>query len=81
MRVRYPRISDAVDQVLREVDAEDRIKTAEQQLLRESISPRSRTKVASDLKKLAASCRTLDENNPEVSYQDLHNFMAQVNAK
>ena len=80
-RMQYPSIEETVEQILGEVRAEERIKTAEHQLLREAIRPQSRTKVASDLKKLAACCRLADDDNPEVTYQDLHNFMAQVNAK
>lgn len=79
MRMKYPSISDAAGQILRDVAAEEQIKTAERQVLQGVLQPRVRTDVGRELMKLAAQCRAITEN-PEVSYDDLRNFVAQVNA-
>lgn len=79
MRMKYPSVSEAASQILREVAAEEQIKTAERQVLRGTMQPRVRTDVGQELMKLAAQCRDMTEN-PEVSYDDLRNFVAQVNA-
>lgn len=81
MRTQYPSITEATQQILREVEAENRVKTAEQQILRQTLAPQVRTEEAHEIMKLAAACRDIDESNPDVSYGDLQTFMAQVNAK
>lgn len=79
-RVQMPSVSEAAAQILREVEAEQRIKTAEVQILRGSQRPLT-TDDAKLLMKLAESCRDIDTNDPEVDYADLQHFMAQVNAR
>jgi len=79
MRTAYPSIRETAAQVLREVDAERLVKTAEHQLLQGALRPR--TDISDGLHKLAACLRDVDDDNPEVSYDDLHSFMAQCNAK
>jgi hypothetical protein len=78
-RTRYPSVKDAAAEILREVHAERLVKTAEQQILRQVEAPR--TDVGEDLTKLAAAMREVDVDNPEVTYADLHNFMAQCNER
>lgn len=78
MRMRYPSVSEAAQQVLREIEAEEQIKTAERQILR-GASPGVATEEAQGLMKLAEELRQVDVDNPEVSYADLHNFMARCN--
>lgn len=80
MRMKYPSVSEAADQILREVAAEEQIKTAERQVLQGVLQPRVRTPIGHELMKLAEQCRGMSEN-PEVSYDDLRNFVAQVNAE
>lgn len=79
-RVQMPSVSEAAAQILREVEAEQRIKTAEVQILRGAQRPLT-TNDAKLLMKLAETCRSIDTDNPEVDYEDLHNFMATVNAR
>ena len=81
MRTQYPSIADAVQHILRDVEAEERVKVAEHQILRQTLSPQIKTAEANELLKLAALCRTIDDDNPEITMGDLHNFMAQVNAR
>ena len=78
-RVNYPSVKDAAAEILREVHAERLVKTAEQQILRQVEAPR--TEVSNGLCKLAAAMRDLEVDNPEVTYADLHNFMAQCNER
>lgn len=78
-RTRYPSVKDAAAEILREVQAERMIKQAEHQVLRQIEAPR--TDVGDDLTKLAAALRRVDVDNPEVTYADLHNFMAQCNER
>lgn len=78
-RMRYPSVKDAAAEILREVQAERLIKTAEQRILQQAESPR--TEIGDGLVKLAAAIREIDIDNPEVSYADLHNFMAQCNER
>lgn len=80
MRMTYPSVSEAASQILREVTAEEQIKTAERQVLAGIMRPRVQTEIGQELMKLAAQCRDMP-NNPEVSYDDLRNFVAQVNAE
>ncbi len=79
MRMKYPSISETAEQILRDIAAEEQIKTAELQVLRGTLQPRVRTDVGRELMKLASQCRNMTEN-PEVSYEDLENFVAKVNA-
>jgi len=78
-RTHYPSVTDAATEILREVQAERLIKTAERQVLRQVEAPR--TEVGEGLLKLAAAMRDVDGDNPEVTYADLHNFMAQCNER
>jgi len=78
-RTNYPSVKDAAAEILREVHAEQLIKTAERQALRDVDSPRS--DIGQGLTKLAAELRNIDTDNPEVTYGDLHNFMAQCNER
>lgn len=80
-RVKMPSVSEAAAQILREVEADQRIKTAEVQILRGASQRPLTTDDAKLLMKLAETCRGIDIDNPEVDYDDLHNFMAQVNAR
>lgn len=79
-RFKMDSVRETAAQILREVEAEGRIKTAEQQILRGTLHPRVSTDIGAQLTKLAADCRTMSEN-PEVSYEDLRNFVAQVDAR
>jgi hypothetical protein len=81
MRVRYPSVAEMAQQVLREVEADDRIKTAERQVLAGTLHPRVQTATAQGLVKLAEHCRKIDINNPEVTYNDLRAFMAACDAE
>ena len=78
-RTHYPSVKDAAAEILREVHAERLVKTAERQILRQVEAPQS--EVGEGLLKLAAALHTVDADNPEVSYADLHNFMAQCNER
>jgi len=78
MRMRYPSISDTAQQVLREIEAEEQIKTAELHILRDATQGVV-AEEAQGLLKLAAQCRNIDIDNPEVSYEDLRNFMVRCN--
>jgi Arc/MetJ-type ribon-helix-helix transcriptional regulator len=78
MRTRYPSVSEAAQQVLRDIEAEEQIKTAERRVLR-SVASGVTSEEATGLLKLAAQCRNVDIDNPEVSYDDLRNFMARCN--
>jgi hypothetical protein len=75
-RIKYPSIKDAAAEVLRTVVAEGMIKTAERQLLHDVEHPQS--DVTAGLRKLAATLRTVDDE-PEVTYEDLHNFVMRCN--
>jgi hypothetical protein len=79
-RAQYPSISEIAQQVLREVKAEDQIKTAERQILRDVLHPQVKTDIGVDLMKLAERCRNYDDEDPEITVEDLHNFMAKCNA-
>jgi len=81
MRVRYPSVAEAAQQVLREVEADSLIKTAERQVLEGTLHPRVQTEVAQGLLKLAEHCRKINIDNPEVTYNDLRAFMATCNAE
>ena len=75
----YPSISEIAAGVLRSVDAEDQIKTAETQMLREALQPPPppRTELARELRKLASECR---QQTSELTYADLQQFLEQTNA-
>ena len=76
-RTKYPSIRDIASQVLREVRADDQIKTAEAQILRDTITPAPpATDLTSDLRKLAQDCR---QQSDEVTFADLQEFLS--NAK
>lgn len=77
-RVNYPSIKEIAAEVLREVEAEARIKTAERKLLVEATS--FTTPYAQELLKLAEVCRELD-TKPRVTINDLEFFMEQCNAR
>ena len=79
-RIAYPSVSEAAAQILREVEAEQTIKTAEQQILQETIDG-SQTELAQDLNKLAHALRDVDVDNPEVTYGDLQDFVKAANAR
>jgi len=79
-RMTYPSIQDMTAQILREVNAEQQIKTAEQQLLRHALNPVVHTEIAQQLTKLASACRHLSDT-PDVSYAELHQFIVQTDAK
>ena len=74
-RADYPSIGDIASQVLRDVHAEEQIKTAEQRVLRDATAPINQSEVARDLVKLAAQCRQVNVNDPDVTYGDLAAFM------
>ena len=76
---RYPSVKDAAAEILREVQAERLIKTAERQVLRQVEAPQS--DIGEGLLKLATTMRNVDVDNPEVTYADLHDFMAQCNER
>lgn len=79
MAIRYPSIQEIANEVLREIDAEEQIKTAERQALRAASKPQIQSDLAKDLQKVAAMCRTAEVENPTVTWEDLKQFMAQVN--
>lgn len=79
MNIKYPSVSETAQQVLRDIEAEEQIKTAELQILR-NVSSGVTVEEARDLVKLAQRCRQVNTDNPEISYDDLRNFMAQCNA-
>lgn len=74
-------IKETAQQVLRDVEAENQIKTAEQQILRGVLQSKCSTDVGYDLTKIAAQLRHIDDQNPEVSYTDLMNFVGQCNGR
>lgn len=80
-RVQMPSVSEAAAQILRDVEAEQRIKTAEVQILRGASTRPLTSADAQQLMKLAETCRDINIDDPEVDYDDLRNFMAQVNAR
>jgi hypothetical protein len=80
-RVKMPSVSEAAAQILREVEAEQRIKTAEVQLLHGVKNTQLTSEEARDLIKLANECRKINIEDPEVTYDDLHNFMTTINAR
>jgi hypothetical protein len=72
-RVKYPSISAIAGDVLREVKAEEQIKTAEAQVLRGTLAPACpETELSADLRKLASDCRT---QTGDITYADLQEFM------
>lgn len=77
-REQLPSVQDIARQVLREVEAENRIKVAEQQILRGVLSPRTKTELGHDLMKLASACARIDEE-PGVTTNDLLDFVARCN--
>ena len=79
-KVKSPSVSEAATQILREVEAEQTIKTAEQQILREALKG-PQTEVAHDLNKLASALRSVNVDNPEVTYGDLQDFIKAANAR
>jgi hypothetical protein len=79
-RANIPSVSETAAQILREVEAEQTIKTAEQQILRETING-TQTEVAQDLNKLAHALRDVNVDDPEVTYGDLQNFIKAANAR
>lgn len=81
MRMRYPSVAEAARQVLQEVEAENLIKTAEEQVLAGTLHPRVQTEVGQGLMKLAEHCRKINVENPEVTYNDLREFMAACDAE
>lgn len=80
MKPKYPSIKEAVSQIMQEVLAEGQIKTAERQILKGALNPRFSTNIGHYFMKLGEQCRNLADN-PEASYDDLRNFVEQVNAK
>jgi nitrogenase subunit NifH len=69
----YPSISDIASQVLREVRAEDQVKTAEVQILRGAVTPAlPETNTAAELRKLAQECR---QQSDDITLADLQEFM------
>lgn len=76
----YPSVSEAAAQILREVEAEEQIKVAEQQILRDSVNV-PETDMAQALTKIAQELRSIDIDNPEVTTFDLHGFIQKVNAR
>jgi hypothetical protein len=72
-RIEYPSIKDAAAEVLRDVAAERLVKEAEQRLLRTAECPP--TELGEDLCKLAAALRQVDDDNPQITYGDLQNFV------
>jgi len=79
MAIRYPSIREIAEQVLREVDAEEQIKTAERHAVRDAAAPKVHSDLAKDLQKVAALCRSAADEDPVVTVDDLKQFMAQVN--
>lgn len=79
-RFQMDSVKETAAQILREVEAENRIKTAETQILRNYAQPRVNTDLGQELVKIAAQCRQFNDD-PEVSYDDLRNFVAQVDAR
>lgn len=79
MRTKYPSIRETAAQILREVAAEEQIKTAERQMLCRATQRCAQTPLSQELIKLAEQCRHLADNL-EISYDDLDNFVTQVNA-
>ena len=74
-RVNYPSIKEIAAEVLREVEAEDQIKTAELKALQDALSPRVKTSFGQELVKLAEICRNLDDTNPVVTVDDITQFI------
>jgi hypothetical protein len=79
-KVKYPSVSEAAAQILRDVEAERTVKTAELQILRETIDG-PKTEVAQGLNKLASALRGVNVDDPEVNYTDLQNFIKAANAR
>ena len=76
-RMTYPSVKDVAGEILREVQAEQQIKTAEAQVLRGTLSPAPQeTDLSVDLRKLAHDCR---QQNDDITFGDLQEFM--TNAK
>lgn len=80
-RTALPSVKETAQQILREVAAENQIKTAEHQILRGVLQSKCATDLGYDLTKLAAQLRNIDEQNPEVSYADLENFIGQCHGR
>jgi len=78
-RMTYPSVKDAASQILREIEADERIKKAELNILRDT-QRNPKSDIAQGLMKIAEHCRNLKED-PEISYKDLQGFMETVNAK
>lgn len=73
-REQLPSVREIAQQVLRHVDAENHIKQAELQILRGTLSPRTKTELGHDLMKLASACAQIDEE-PKVTIGDLREFV------
>jgi hypothetical protein len=72
-RTNVPSIKDIASQVLREVRAEDQVKTAEVQILRGTLAPApAETVLAGDLRKLAHECR---QQSDDITLADLQEFL------
>lgn len=79
-RIQYPSVSEAAQQILREIEAEEQIKTAEQLILRNAEQP-VHIEMAHDIIKLAEQCRCINVDNPVITYDDLYSFMRQCNGR
>ena len=75
----YPSINQITQQILREVKAEQQIKTAEQQMLQQALHPQVSTELGQQLTKLAQHLRHVPEE-PAISYADLQQFMRHTHA-
>lgn len=74
-----PSIAQTAHEVLQAVRAEQQVKTAELQIVRNVLSPISQTETGQDLLKLAEECKQATDT-PQVTYADLHDFMARCDA-
>jgi nitrogenase subunit NifH len=72
-RMTYPSISDIATQVIREVRAEETVKTAEAQILQGAVTPAPpETDLAANLRKLAHECR---QQSDDITVEDLQEFL------
>lgn len=76
-RTECPSIQDIASQVLRDVRAENQVKTAEIQILRGAVTPAlPETDLAGNLRKLAHECR---QQSDDITLADLQEFLGNAN--
>lgn len=70
-------VSEVAQDVLRYVEAEELIKTAERTVFRGTLDPAMKSELAQEITKLATVCREVDDR-VSVTYNDLRQLLQQA---